>query len=363
MGRRTLLGTTLRTADGDRLASVERSLPPRGKQQTGEHMGTSNPTESALHLGTLAGWYRYERRGDAWTPSGRALTYWSTSCLAVDPADPRVVYVGSERSGLFVSRNGGASWERPQPNVPRLSLFALLAVPGEVLAGTVPAALYRGDARGGRWEELEDVRRGGSAGSFPPNPDLGTRTRYLAQDPQAPERLYAGIEVGGLLVSDDGGAAWHPANEGLTDADVHQVRPSATRPGVVVAACGEGVFRSSDRGARWEEVTPAGDRTYGMAVAEDAAGAWYLGITRGRPNTWLRQERADGAILRSVDDGATWEPVVEGLRGGIMDLCAGPGPTGVLAATSEGEVLAVDASGCRTLIRDLPCITALALAG
>lgn len=46
-----------------------------------------------------------------------------------------------------------------------------------------------------------------------------------------------------------------------------------------------------------------------------------------------------------------------------MDMCAGPGTHGVLAATSEGEVLAVDASGCRTLIHDLPCITALALAG
>jgi hypothetical protein len=45
-----------------------------------------------------------------------------------------------------------------------------------------------------------------------------------------------------------------------------------------------------------------------------------------------------------------------------MDLSAGPGANGILAATSEGEVLAVDGSGCRTLIHDLPCITALALA-
>ncbi|HZS00242.1 MAG TPA: sialidase family protein [Chloroflexota bacterium] len=325
-------------------------------------MSTMNAATPALHLTTLAGWYRFERAGDTWAPAGRALTYWSASCLAVDPADPRVVYVGSERSGLFVSRDAGAHWERPQPNVPRLSLFSLLAVPGALLAGTIPAALYRGDARGGRWEELEDVRRGGSKGSFPPNPDLGTRTRYLARDPNDPERLYAGIEVGGLLLSDDGGATWRPANEGLSDPDVHQVRPAATRPGLVVAACGEGVFRSEDRAEHWQEVTPPGGRTYGMAVAEDRDGAWYLGITRGRPNTWLREERADGAILRSADGGATWKTVVEGLRGGVMDLCAAPEGAGVLAATSEGEVLAVDAAGCRTLLRDLPCITALAMA-
>ncbi|HEY7066005.1 MAG TPA: hypothetical protein VII06_31325 [Chloroflexota bacterium] len=322
-----------------------------------------NDNSTVLHLATLAGWYRFEALGDDWTRTARALTYWSASCLAVDPLDRRVLYVGSERSGLFVSRDGGASWARPQPNVPRLSLFSVLALPGAVLAGTVPAALYRGNANGGRWEELDDVRRGGSAGSFPPNPDLGTRTRYLAQDPNDPERLYAGIEVGGLLVSDDGGASWGGANEGLTDPDVHQVAPSATRPGLVLAACGEGVFRSTDRAAHWQEVTAPGGRTYGMAVTEDASGAWYLGITRGRPNTWLRAERADGAVFRSTDGGATWEPAAEGLAGGIMDLCRGPGAEGVLAATSEGEVLAVDAAGCRTVLRDLPCITAVALAG
>src|ERR671938_747589 len=101
-------------------------------------MSTSSGTGLALHLATLAGWYRFERCADGWTPVDRALTYWSASCLAVDPNDARVVYVGSERSGLFVSRDGGASWQRPQPNVPRLSLFALLAVPGAVFPGTVP---------------------------------------------------------------------------------------------------------------------------------------------------------------------------------------------------------------------------------
>jgi photosystem II stability/assembly factor-like uncharacterized protein len=265
-------------------------------------MATANG--GALHLATQSGWYRFEHSRDEWRPVERALTYWAGTCLAVDPLDPRVVYVGSERSGLFVSRDGGASWERPQPNVPRLSLFALLARPGEVLAGTVPAALYRGNAHGGPWEELEDVRRGGSAGSFPPNPDLGTRTRYLAADPSIPSRLYAGIEVGGLLLSDDGGATWQPANDGLADPDVHQVLACAHHPQVVVSACGEGVFRSEDRAAHWTEVTPPCGRTYGMAVTEDDAGALYLGLTRGRPNTWLRPEHADGAILRSGDLGA-----------------------------------------------------------
>lgn len=322
-------------------------------------MGGSKDKRSALHAATLSGWYRFEREGEKWVPVERALTYWSMTCLAVDPEDPNLVYVGTERSGLFVSRDGGATWKRPDPNMPRLMITSLLTLPGNVLVGTVPAALYR--ARRGGWEDIEEFRRSIAASSFPPNPDLGARTRYLAVDPAVPTRLYAGIEVGGLLLSEDGGFSWLSANDGLSDPDVHQLLASARTPNLVVAACGEGVFRSSDRGAHWEEITPPGARTYGMAVTEDGNGVIYLGITRGRPNTWLRAERADGAILRSRDAGSHWEPVVQGLRGGVMDLCANPEGDGVFAGTSEGELLAVDSTGCRVLASGLPCINAVSL--
>src|SRR4051812_32324123 len=85
-----------------------------GRGQSREQsMSTSHGAATTLHLATLAGWYRFTRDGDAWMPTGRALTYWSASCLAVDPANPAIVYVGSERSGLFVSRDGGDHWQRP----------------------------------------------------------------------------------------------------------------------------------------------------------------------------------------------------------------------------------------------------------
>jgi len=322
-------------------------------------MNTQSVKKKALHVATQSSWYRFEQEGKKWLPVERALTYWSVTCLAVDPEDPKLVYVGTEHSGIFVSHDGGAHWKRLEPNVPRLMTCSLLALSGALLVGTVPAALYRN--RGGGWEEIEKFRSSIGDASFPPSPDLGSRTRYLAADPELPGRLYAGIEVGGLLLSEDGGRNWKPANEGLSDPDVHQLLPCARTPDLVVAACGEGVFRSLDRGARWEKITPPGPRTYGMAVAEDSDGAIYLGITRGRPNTWLRPERADGAIFRSRDAGAHWEPVVEGLRGGVMDLCADPEGNGILAGTSEGELIAAGADGSRVVASGLPCITALAL--
>lgn len=312
----------------------------------------------ALHVATMSGWCRFERVEGEWRQVKRALTYWSLTCLTVDPEEPRLVYAGAEHSGLFFTIDGGENWQRANPNVPKMMLFSVLALSGTVMVGTVPAAVYKKNGRG--WEELEGVRRASSGASFPPSPELQSRTRHLAADSADPSRLYAGIEVGGLLVSDDGGKNWHAANEGLSDPDVHEVLPSEKTGGLVFAACGDKAFRSRDRAAHWEEITPS-SHDYGMSLAEDGAGAVYLGSATGRPNTWLRESGADAAILRSTDAGSHWETVVKNLRGGVMSMCSTPDGRGILAGTSDGELILLDDSGARTIAAGLPCITSVRL--
>jgi len=235
----------------------------------------------------------------------------------------------------------------------------MLALPGKLLVGTRPAALYmRGES--GPWQEIKGVRDGALGGTFPPNPDLAPRTRVLTQESSG-KRFFAGIEVGGILVTDDEGQSWTKCNDGLTDPDIHQILPAKKRPGLVVTACGEGVSRSTDRGTHWEQVTPAGGRTYGNALAEDDNGNIYLGITKDRPRTWLRAGRAKTAIFKS-QDGANWEFLTDNMSGGVMDICTAADGNGVLIATADGEVVSVDSTGkTKTLISGLPCINALAL--
>jgi hypothetical protein len=322
-------------------------------------MTTVGNENQALHLATHSGWYRFERRGQDWVQVDRALTYWQMSCIQVDPEDRRRVYIGTEHSGMFVSADGGKEWIRANPNVPCLTISSMLALAGQLLVGTMPAALYC-KAEGG-WQELKGVRRGAIGGVFPPNPDLPARTRVLAREPSNGGRLFAGIEVAGILTSDDDGQNWQPANQGLTDPDIHHILPSKQSPGLVVTACGEGVSRSTDHGSHWQKVTPAGNRTYGNALAEDSQGNIYLGITQDRPRTWTRPGRAHTAIFKSTD-GANWELLTEEMSGGVMDVCSAPEGNAVLVATADGEVIVVQPSGeTRKIIDGLPCITAMAL--
>ncbi len=322
-------------------------------------MNPSNGQNQVLHVATLSGWYRFEQKGQSWRQVARDLSYWSLTCLSVDPQNPEFLYAGTEHSGLFYSNDGGVSWLRANPNSPKMMLYSALALRDGVLVGTVPSAVYKRTVDGA-WRELGGVRLNSAGANFPPSPELQSRTRYLACDPESVSRLYAGIEVGGLVVSDDGGESWQTANQGLTDMDVHEVLASRTRPGTVYAACGDRAFRSFDRAARWEEITPQ-THNYGMSVAEDRAGVVYLGSAKGRPNTWIRPEGAGAAIFRSRDCGSHWETVIDNLQGGVMHMCAAPGGDGVLAGTSDGIVLAVDDSGARSVASGLPCITALEL--
>ena len=315
--------------------------------------------KQTLHIATRSGWYRFALRDGAWVETEKALTFFSISCLQVDPANSRRIIAGTENFGLFMSDDGGDSWRRPVANVPALSTWAMLALPGKLLVGTRPAALFCSDDSGA-WSELADVRLGAMGGCFPPNPEEAPRTRYLAADPHS-TKLYAAIEVGGMLVSDDAGAHWRAANDGLSDLDVHQIQPSAKHDGVVVLACGEANFRSDDHGAQWREIPPAGHRTYGTALTEDLEGILYLGVADGRPRTWIRPARADAAVFASSDGGKHWDLAVGGLCGAVMDLVPGFDGRGALVGTSEGEVMSVDGSGCRTIIRGLPAINGLVL--
>jgi photosystem II stability/assembly factor-like uncharacterized protein len=322
-------------------------------------MSESNGNKRALHVATLSGWYRFEQNRKEWKQTKRDLSYWSLTCMSVDPENPQKIYAGTEHSGLFYTDNGGASWNRANPNVPKMMLFAALALNGGVMVGTVPSAVYR--SRNGGWEELEGVRINSAGANFPPSPELQSRARYLTFDPAAPHRLYAGIEVGGMLVSDDDGQNWRPANEGLTDMDVHEVLASKKNSGTVFAACGEAAFRSFDRADHWQEITPK-SHDYGTSVAEDKDGVVYLGSAKGRPNGWIRPEGAMAAIFRSRDKGSTWEKVIDNLRGGVMHMCALPDGNGMVAGTSDGTLLVIEDSGAREVVNGLPFVTSVELA-
>ena len=143
-------------------------------------------------------------------------------CLAVDPKDPDTVYVGTSDEGLFKSSDGGRSWETLSGVAhPRVTSVAVSPIDGALYAGTEPSSLFVSRDGGGSWLELERLKKLPSAPtwSFPPRP-WTSHVRSIALSFEDPNLIVAGIELGGVVRSEDGGESWQDQRPGAY-ADCH----------------------------------------------------------------------------------------------------------------------------------------------
>ncbi|GIX46230.1 MAG: hypothetical protein KatS3mg131_0441 [Candidatus Tectimicrobiota bacterium] len=123
--------------------------------------------------------------------------------IAVHPRDPRLVFAGTQY-GPYRSQDGGDHWEKlpfPDANAVVWSLCFHPTEPKRLYLGTAPAAVYCSDDGGERWQRLAVLHS-----SAVVTMDFPTRVVRLVFHPQRPNELYAGLEVGGVMRSLDGGA-------------------------------------------------------------------------------------------------------------------------------------------------------------
>ena len=96
-----------------------------------------------------------------------------------------------------------------------------------VFAGTEPSMLYRSEDDGTTWQPSPALTELPSAPtwSFPPRP-WTHHVRWIALHPTDPATIYVGIELGGVMVTRDGGATWEDRKPG-SQHDAHAI---ATHP-------------------------------------------------------------------------------------------------------------------------------------
>jgi hypothetical protein len=303
----------------------------------------------------------YAATGDAIARLDEVVDHWEVAlslegsgaqCLAVDPADPETVYAGLRGGGVRRTTDGGRTWA--DCDLPASDVFSVAvgSADGAVYAGTEPSALYRSDDRGETWRELSGLLELPSrpTWSFPPRP-WTSHVRWIAPSPHDRDVVLAGIELGGLMRSTDGGESWEDHRPGA-QRDVHSLAWHPRADGFAYEAGGGGTARSVDWGESWQPADEGRDRHYAWSVAVDPDDPelWYVSAStgpfrahgRGNPEAYVyRRENgswrplagglpeplpamayallategrvfaglADGALWQSSDRGDTWEPL------------------------------------------------------
>jgi hypothetical protein len=123
-------------------------------------------------------------------------------CIA---ADGDRMIVGTQGAGALLSSDGGRRWERME--LPARNVFSVAIGPadGTLYAGAEPSRVFV-LRDGAEWTELDALQDIPSRErwSFPPRP-WTHHVRWIAPDPHRRERLIVAIELGGVMLSEDGG--------------------------------------------------------------------------------------------------------------------------------------------------------------
>ncbi|NUM44444.1 MAG: hypothetical protein HUU38_07020 [Anaerolineales bacterium] len=246
------------------------------------------------------------------------------NCLAADSRTPHRVFAGTQTGGVYRSSDGGQSWTPVGlAGIPVKSLAVSPHAPNTLYAGCKPVSLFISHDAGESWKELPALRACRKWWWFSPAepPDWRPYVQALALSPADPKIILAGMEIGGVLRSEDGGQSWKTVRGALLDCHSLMFHPTNGNWVYEGGGSGAGAAFSRDGGQTWQQPRAGLGKKYGWMVAADPVRpeVWYLSASE-LPNL-LKGEFAPPAhmdgnvrahIYRSVG-GAAWEQLSGGL--------------------------------------------------
>lgn len=293
-------------------------------------------------VATRKGLFELARRADDWRIE--RVSFLGEPVTMLLPPDGNNRMLAALNLGHFgvkvhASDDLGRTWQEvatpvypPQPEQAEgppwklVQIWSLQADHGTVWAGTLPGGLFRSADGGQSWQLVESLwSRPERAEWFGGGYDV-PGIHSICPHPQRPGGLLLGISCGGVWGSDDDGASWALRGRGLRAGymppdrvddqniqDPHAVVRCAGQPDVLWCQHHNGIWRTTDGAASWQEVGEVPVSNFGFAVAvhpADGDTAWFVPAQRDE-----RRVPVDAALAvnRTRDGGRSFETLREGL--------------------------------------------------
>jgi photosystem II stability/assembly factor-like uncharacterized protein len=279
------------------------------------------------------GVWKSDDYGRTWNPIFDDQPTQSVGAIAVAPSDPNVVYVGSGEglhrpdlsvgNGIYKSTDAGKTWThlglRDGQQIPALAVDprdpnkVFAAVLGHPYGPSEERGLYLSTDAGQNWKKVisKDENTGASDVEIDPsNPDVVYAAMWeVREGPWEDANEFNGTG-GGVFKSTDGGNTWHQLTNGLPK-DLSQaylaIAPSDSKRLYATVAMASGklsVYRSDDAGDSWIQITTD-------PRASGRIGGGDLAIPKVDPKNPDLVYVASTVTMRSEDGGKTWS----GFRG------------------------------------------------
>jgi photosystem II stability/assembly factor-like uncharacterized protein len=324
----------------------------------------------AILVGTSKGAFILESDGDRrdWRLRGPLCDGWPIHDISVEPGTNALLAgAGSPWFGpaVFRSEDLGETWTHSSEGLtygdggPKLTkVWNVTAGLDGIYAGVDPAGLFRSTDRGATWQHVEGLTNHPSRPEWGPGAG-GLILHTIVPHPTDAARMWVGISSVGVFETRDGGATWETRNRG-TRAEFN---PANRYPEygqcvhkLVLASDGTerlyqqnhcGVYRSSNGGQQWEEITEGLPSDFGFVMTthpRDPMTAWNIPLTDPEKGRLMPDGAA--AVWRTHDGGDTWIRSGDGLPqenafvGVLREAMAVDrlDPVGVYFGTSTGQL-------------------------
>ncbi|UJL46632.1 hypothetical protein KFZ58_01325 [Virgibacillus sp. NKC19-16] len=274
----------------------------------------------ALYFSAGSSVYEIQKIENDWVMKERSAPNVLLS-LAADPSLPGRLYGGTFDNGLWISDDSGETWEPAGPGITHNRVMSVAVSPIEerngyrvVWAGTEPSGLFRSEDGGQTWTDcpglLELPSR--SSWSFPPRPHTH-HVRWIEPDIHDGNRIFVGIELGGVMKSENKGGRWEDRKPN-SQYDCHALTIHPQVPGRIYEAAGGGYAESFDAGNTWQTVNKGLEPyNYLVNIAVDPGDADTMVASAAKgPRVAYDPSRASTILVRR-ENGGSWIPVYDGL--------------------------------------------------
>jgi photosystem II stability/assembly factor-like uncharacterized protein len=267
------------------------------------------------------------------------------NCLVLDPHNPDKVYAGTQGSGILVSDDRGKTWRACGMQGKVIKSIAVSPHdPRCLYAGTNPAYLYLSQDGGKSWRESPGFRKIPFRWWWfsPAEKPWSAYVQAIAVSPTDPEVILAGIELGAVVRSQDGGVTWSGHRRGAL-RDCHNLKFHASNGDWAYEAGGSGggASFSRDGGLSWRKLKDGLAKNYGVSCAADPLKpeVWYVSVAPSPAKAYGEQPEA---YLYRTRGGSDWEPIgweAAPMTGMPISLVTDPQKSGALyAGLTNGDV-------------------------